>query len=523
MTQPQIQMIPVEDIADNRKWNVRKDNDKAQQEELNASVKEKGILQAITVRPSKNGERYEIIAGSRRLEAARAAGLTHIAATVREADDQEAREMNIVENLQREDLHPMEAAQGLSELLRHAASGKQSAAAGSEDLAKKLGKPVRWVRRALKLLDLRPEWQKIFEQRKIGVEVAELVSRHTADDQWKIWKEYDNGSNVGSVRDLKEWIEENLMLDLRRAPFDTEDPKLLEKFGKVYKGWGACTGCQFRSGNKSDLFGDVKGDICARGACYHEKVGAMTDIKMEVAAKAGRKLIPIATESHRKPAGVPFAQTYSSDVKLVTKGSCSHAEEAIVVHAWSGESNPHERLGATTFICREKTCRTHFGGGRRGSTGKMTEGEKKKRASIILANKVDRAARTKVFASLLEKAAQGSNSARLQFLVGEIYDRFARHDDATAIFAVKGWPKGGGRFSKPRIEPHLKTIKDPADLFALLVMIPIAEEYNPEYSNGRTTRLARFCKAFGVDMKAIYRKEEKAILAAKAAKKKGGK
>src|ERR1041385_6499341 len=315
MAQPTIQMIPVEDIADNRKWNIRKDNDKTRQEELNASVKEKGIIQAITVRPSKNGERYEIIAGSRRLEAAKAAGLTHIPATVRDVDDQEARQINATENLQREDLHPMEAAKGLSELLRNAPNDKRGVSSGGEDLAKSLGKPLRWVKRTLKLLDLRPEWQKVFEQRKIGVEIAELIARHTADDQWKIWKECDNGSNVGSVQHLKEWITDNLMLDLKRAPFDLDDASLLSKHGHVYKGWGACTGCQFRSGKSSDLFGDIKGDVCTRGACYHEKVSATIDIKIETAKKAGRELVPIATEDNRKPAGVIFAQTYSSTVK----------------------------------------------------------------------------------------------------------------------------------------------------------------------------------------------------------------
>src|SRR5262245_34603566 len=83
--------------------------------DLVASVKEKGILVPVIVRPVGKG--YEVIAGARRLAAAKEAGLDTIPADVREMDDDEAREVQIIENLQRTDIHPLDEGEAFRQLM----------------------------------------------------------------------------------------------------------------------------------------------------------------------------------------------------------------------------------------------------------------------------------------------------------------------------------------------------------------------------------------------------------------------
>lgn len=125
--------------------------------ELAASIRQHGLIQPVTVRPRSG--RYELVVGERRLRAARLAGLTEIPALVKEWSDQEAMEIALIENLQREDLNPMEEAAAFAQLRRHLGVTQ-------EDLAERVGKSRPYVANALRLLMLSPA-------------VAELVSRGT--------------------------------------------------------------------------------------------------------------------------------------------------------------------------------------------------------------------------------------------------------------------------------------------------------------------------------------------------------
>ena len=125
--------------------------------ELAASIRQHGLIQPVTVRPRSG--RYELVVGERRLRAARLAGLTEIPALVKEWSDQEAMEIVLIENLQREDLNAMEEAAAFAQLQRHLGVTQ-------EDLAQRVGKSRPYVANALRLLMLSPA-------------VAELVSRGT--------------------------------------------------------------------------------------------------------------------------------------------------------------------------------------------------------------------------------------------------------------------------------------------------------------------------------------------------------
>lgn len=119
-----------------------------QLEELTASIKSQGILQPILVRPrSGDPGTYEIVAGERRWRAAKAAGLRSVPAVVREMNDQEVLVVALMENLQREDLTPLEEAMGLQQL-------KEEFGLSQEDMATRLGKSRSAIANTLRLLAL---------------------------------------------------------------------------------------------------------------------------------------------------------------------------------------------------------------------------------------------------------------------------------------------------------------------------------------------------------------------------------
>jgi len=138
----------------------RKLFDEAALAELAASIREHGIIQPLTVRKLSSGY-YQIIAGERRWRAARLAGLQEVPAIVIEADDRKAAELAMIENLQREDLNPMEEAAGFHSLMENYHMTQ-------EEAAQRVGKSRSAVANALRLLGLTPEVREMVEQGKLS-------------------------------------------------------------------------------------------------------------------------------------------------------------------------------------------------------------------------------------------------------------------------------------------------------------------------------------------------------------------
>ena len=126
----------------------RKEFDRENLEELADSIKQNGVLQPILLRPV--GNRYEIVAGERRFQAAKIAGLSEIPAVVRTIDDDEVFQLALIENLQRADLNPVEEALGYKKLL-------DDKALTQEGLAKALSKSRPAISNSLRLLELPAE------------------------------------------------------------------------------------------------------------------------------------------------------------------------------------------------------------------------------------------------------------------------------------------------------------------------------------------------------------------------------
>lgn len=138
----------------------RKSFDETALAELADSIREHGIIQPLTVRKLSSGY-YQIIAGERRWRAARMAGLTEVPAVVVEADDRKAAELALVENLQREDLNPMEEAAGFQALM-------ESYHMTQEEAAQRVGKSRSAVANALRLLGLQPSVREMVERGELS-------------------------------------------------------------------------------------------------------------------------------------------------------------------------------------------------------------------------------------------------------------------------------------------------------------------------------------------------------------------
>ncbi|MDR2753102.1 MAG: ParB/RepB/Spo0J family partition protein [Oscillospiraceae bacterium] len=166
--------LRIMDVEPNRDQ-PRQDFDEAALAELSQSIAENGVLQPILVRPMPSGV-YQIIAGERRWRAARMAGLSEIPAVIRELTDEQAMAAALIENLQRENLNPMEEALGYRLLM-------DTFRLTQDDVAKRLGKSRSAVANALRLLRLPKEVQD--ELRKgvlTGGHARALLGLQEADD-----------------------------------------------------------------------------------------------------------------------------------------------------------------------------------------------------------------------------------------------------------------------------------------------------------------------------------------------------
>jgi ParB family transcriptional regulator, chromosome partitioning protein len=159
MTGDLVKEIPVEQI-DRNPYQTRTRFAEDALNELAASIKASGVVQPVVVRPEPNG-RYQLIAGERRWMASQRAGKTSVPAIIRQVSNEQAMEMTIVENLQREDLNPMEQAKAYDRLGREFGLTQ-------EQMAQRTGKDRSSVSNFLRLLKLPTEVQAFVEEEKLS-------------------------------------------------------------------------------------------------------------------------------------------------------------------------------------------------------------------------------------------------------------------------------------------------------------------------------------------------------------------
>ena len=220
--------LPLSDIIPNR-FQPRKNFDEEILTDLSNSIKERGVIQPIIVRSSKDQKtKYEIIAGERRWLAARKAGLHDIPVIITEADDLKSLEFAIVENVQRHDLNPLEEAMGYKRLIDEFSYDQ-------EKVSKFIGKSRSYITNSLRLLNLPAEVIKYVEEKKItsghakilvGLENAVFVANKIIEKKLsvrqtenfvKIFKKKGNKITLSkdpNIRDLEQVISDKTGLSV---------------------------------------------------------------------------------------------------------------------------------------------------------------------------------------------------------------------------------------------------------------------------------------------------------------------
>jgi ParB/RepB/Spo0J family partition protein len=291
---PCIVMLPVGQIVKSP-TNPRKHINEAALQDLANSIKEQGLIQPITVRkwdvgmtmPPKScfGDMvgiHELVAGERRWRAATMAGLSEIPAIVRILTDVQVMEIQTIENLQREDVHPIEEAEGYERLMKEAGYTADS-------LGEKVGKSRGYIYARLKLLALAPAARELFYDGKLTASTALLIARIPgAKLQLKAAAEITKPNwqgEIPSYRVAAQLIQSSYCLDLDRASFKLDDAKLVPEVG-------SCVECPKRSGNDRVLFADIDGEnVCTDPQCFDNKREVNYLRLRAVAEKSGKEVI----------------------------------------------------------------------------------------------------------------------------------------------------------------------------------------------------------------------------------------
>lgn len=320
-----IRVVDVKQSATNTKGR----NEGHEFDDLVASIKEKGVLVPVLARKiigNATNWHYEVIAGSRRLAAAKDAGLNEIPAKIVEMTDDEAQEAQIVENLQRKDVHPLEEGEAYRKLIE---DGHRS----TNDISVKVGKSESYVRQRLFLTNLSPEARNLYRSGKVKDSVVYEIAKLSREDQAACLKQ--NKYRLDELSRIREWIRENVLANLKFQPW------LAVK--EVAKAVGKCTLCPE---TRETLFGKIPDDKCVSKACWFVKIGKY----VEFLRKKDPTLILITKDYSEAPKGVLARRGYTT-LSTKEKEHCDYARRGLVV---SGEG-----IGTTLWICTEPKCKTH--------------------------------------------------------------------------------------------------------------------------------------------------------------------
>ncbi|HYE74864.1 MAG TPA: ParB/RepB/Spo0J family partition protein [Blastocatellia bacterium] len=445
----EFRIIPLAEIAASE-MNPRKQITQASIKELASSIREHGVLQPILVQEiadaGKGEARYRIIAGERRFRAAKEAGLSEIPATVRVFDEAQVFSVQLVENLQREDVHPLDEALGFERM-------KEGLQLSIKDLAQKLGKDARYIARRLALTQLIPEAKRDFRQEKItlahALEICRLAPEIQAEalaacyETTSVYNEErqeyefmpDKDRPAKHVRYLQEWITQNVHLNLSRAPFQLDDPNLRED-GLT------CLECPQRSGHNRALFADIKDqDICMNRSCFQGKLEQYILLKKAaLESRLGKTVVYLSVYYGR---GTEDGTVLSRDqYHLIEKRAdrCEYAEQAIY-----GDGNA---IGQIKWICREATCKDHLGrvpDYQRHSNGNSSPSstslvDRNKRKQELFDIKVDEAVRKLVMQEAIKTFSWPLRRGCLNEVVKEFFRRIPTEHQRT-IAEVLGWQK----------------------------------------------------------------------------------
>jgi ParB family chromosome partitioning protein len=351
------------------------------------------------------------------LRAAKLAELEKLPVRVVKLTDAEAIEAQCVENLQREDIHPLEEALGFKSLLELGEPAYTIAT-----IASRAGKSEAYVYGRIRLADLIPPVAEAFLKDQITIGHALLIAKLPASQQQEafaaafrgMWTSEGNSQVLIPVRELADWIETNVLLQLASAPFDKQDEKLVSAAG-------SCINCPQRTGFNKLLFADVRKDSCTDPQCFRAKIDAHVSKTLESkpqlvqisSAWNSREGAPLGRNRYveleikkTKPNGV------STKLPTVQK-PCDKMREAIITDGG--------KRGQLVRVCADSTCHVHHPNT---PSPQQVERERAEERRRIEKEKLAITTRHRVLATILQRVSSPLKRADLltvaHYLIGHL-------------------------------------------------------------------------------------------------------
>jgi ParB family chromosome partitioning protein len=407
--------VPITALAESA-TNPRKRFDPKSLEELAASFKTQGILAPLLVRELEESK-YEVVAGARRLRAAKLAELEKLPVRVVNLTDAEAIEAQCVENLQREDIHPLEEALGFKSLLE-----LREPAYTIATIASRAGKSEAYVYGRIRLADLIPPVAEAFLKDQITIGHALLIAKLPASQQQEafsaafrgLWTSEGNSQVLIPVRELAAWIESNILLQLASAPFDKQDETLVPEAG-------SCVNCPKRTGFNKLLFPDVRKDSCTSPDCFRAKIDASVKKTLETKPQ----LIQISAAWNSRE-GAPLGRNHYVELEIkkpkangagsklpANQKPCEKMAEAIVMDGG--------KRGQVVKVCADPACRIHHPDT---PSPQQVERERVEERKRIEKEKLAITTRHRVLATILQRVSAPLKKADLlavaHYLIGHL-------------------------------------------------------------------------------------------------------
>jgi ParB family transcriptional regulator, chromosome partitioning protein len=438
--------------------------------------------------------------------------------------DTECLELQLIENLQRADVHELDEARGYAALMQ-----LQPEAYTVETIAEKVGRSEKYVYARLRLLHLIEEVRQAFCIGKLTVAHAFEVARLQPDDQRRALAECfpqhkttaavlkDKKAEAVTVRCLREWIEREIHLDISNAPFDAQDETLLPAAG-------SCAACPKRTGNNPLLFPEMRQkSICTDRACYQAKIEALVLIRMKPLEKSGEKPLRVSHAPSwqiKKPEpDVLYEGQYR---RIAKKDECPHTKSAVV--------SDGPEAGKVLHLCRDEKCPVHA----RETRYQPTPQERTARAKELLAERVEKQSRVRMLDAICKKLPGAL--ARPDFELAALdYFRRLGHDNHRRLCRVYGWEEKKTKSSWGGLAVDYEAVAQKAvhamnqqDLQRFLVVCALVSDlycpgFNPRQSLAKDSNLAQTAARYKIDSAKLAAavREELSKKAAKARDMKG--
>lgn len=504
-------LIPLA-LVDESPSNTRKTFHEQKLLELASSIRIHGVQQPVTVRAV--GSRFELVFGHRRFRASRLAELAAIPAQVRELTDSEVRELQLVENGQRDDVDPLEEADGYRELV-------EKFAYTVDDLASKTGKSKGFILGRLALCHLCPEARKAYASGRLALYGAVAIARiPDAAIQAEATKELTRYADPLGPRQVREVIEQRFMLLLKDAPFPIGDATLIPAAG-------SCNACPKRTGNQPELFSDAsRKDLCTDSACFALKKEAGWTQKLEAALAKGHEVLDDEACAQLYPYAhgglvygseyVDLAEKCHQDSKFRTWGALLGSTKPPIYLARDKAGRAHQlvRLEDAKALLKQSNVPAVQAVVRQASLGgndSHRAAEKRARKAHELRRKTVVRGMDEIVTAALKRKP---DEAMWRFIAGGFL-RGSWSEVVRDVARRRGLLTAKGASPSEVLEKAMKAM-GAAELAALVIECLAWRFASSPHGGGYGTAFTEACDVFGVDVKALEKEVAKDVKAPKA-------